>query len=326
MQSAEFAVLGAGAMGSIVGAHLARAGHSVVMLARSQRAREIEQRGLRIKGLIELSQSVPVISDPSKFKGAAVLIVATKTHATTAALAPLQQADIGTAFSMQNGLMKNDQLIAALGQQRVLGSLADASGELLPSGEVLFTRNTMLYLGELDGRNSDRAQSIATTIARSGVRASAVTGVLNLEWSKFASWAGMMILSVTTRANTWKYLIDPDASRVLIRLVREVGALATACGIQLSDRSTLPVASLCAGSEQQAIAALKDLGFRLKSSAPEHRMSTLQDLLAGRALEVEETLGYAVRQGRQAGVSLPLLDAFYHLITGINQIGSLQSQ
>jgi len=320
MQLAEFAILGAGAMGSIVAAHLARAGHSVVVLARSSRAREIEQRGLRIKGLVEISQTVPVISDPSAFKGASVLIVATKTHATDAALAPLRHADIGTAFSMQNGLMKNDQLIAALGPERVLGSLADASGELLPSGEVLFTRNAMLYLGELDGRNSERAQKIASMIANSGVRASAVENVLSLEWSKFASWAGLMVLSVTTRANSWKYLVDPDASIVLIRLVREMGLLAAASHIELSDRSTLPVASICRGSEGTALSCIKDLGFRMKTNSPEHRMSTLQDLLAGRELEVEETLGYAVREAERLNLSLPLLNTFYHLIAGISRI------
>jgi len=275
--------------------------------------------------LIDLSQTVSVISDASAFRGAAVLIVATKTHGTDAALAPIKHADIGVAFSIQNGLMKNDQLINALGRQRVLGSLADASGELLPSGEVLFTRNTMLYLGELDGRHSERAQKIASAIATAGVRSSAVADILSLEWSKFASWAGMMVLSVTSRANTWKYLIDPDASLVLVRLVREVGTLAAACNIELSDRSTLPVASICRGSEVQAVSALKDLGFRLKSSAPEHRMSTLQDLLAGRALEVDETLGYAVREAHRLQLTLPLLDAFYHLISGINRIQSTQA-
>jgi 2-dehydropantoate 2-reductase len=323
MQSCEFAILGAGAMGSIIGAHLARAGHSIVMLARAQRAREIEQRGLRIRGLVEFTQSVPVISDPAAFKGTAVLIVATKTHGTDAALSPLRHADIGTAFSMQNGMMKNDQLVRALGQERVLGSLADASGEVLPSGEVLFTRNGMLYLGELGGSSSGRAQKIASTIEHSGVHASAVTDILSLEWSKFASWAGMMVLSVTTRANSWKYLTDPDASLVLVRLVREVGALAAASGIELSDRSTLPVASICHGSEQQAIATIKHLGYRMKSSAPEHRMSTLQDLSAGRTLEVQETLGYAVVEAQRLKVHVPLLDAFYHLIAGIDKIQHL---
>ena len=290
------------------------------MLARPRRAHDIELHGLRIRGLSEFSQTVEVVSDASRFKGAGTLIVATKTHATMAALEPLRHADIDIAFSMQNGLIKNDQLISVLGRDRVLGSLADASGELLASGEVLFTRNGCLYLGELDGSGGPRAGHIASTIEQAGVHASAVADILSLEWSKFTSWAGLMVLSVTTRANSWKYMVEPDAARVLVRLVREVVALAAARGIALSDRSTLPVASLGMGTEDEAIALLRELGERMRVNAPEHRMSTLQDLLAGRALEVEETLGFAVQQARIIALPMPLLDAFYHLISGIDRI------
>jgi 2-dehydropantoate 2-reductase len=316
----EFAILGAGAMGSIVAAHLGRAGHSVVVLARAQRARDIEQHGLRIKGLVEFTQRVPVIADPSAFKGTEVLIVGTKTHGTDAALAPIKHAQIGVAFSLQNGMMKNQQLIQALGPEHVLGSLADASGEVLPTGEVLFTRNGMLYLGELDGRDSARAQTIATTLHASGVNASAVDHILTLEWSKFASWVGLMALSVTTRANSWKFLVDPNSALVVVRLVREIGALSAASGVELSDRSTLPVAALCRGTQTQAVATLGELGRNMQRTAPQHRMSTLQDLNAGRTLEVEETLGYAVHEAQRLNVATPLLDAVYHLIAGIDRI------
>src|SRR6202789_2361451 len=114
----EFAILGAGAIGSIIGAHLARSGHTVVMLARGQRAQGLELRGLRIKGLVEISQRVPVLTDASEFSGADVLIVETKTYGTDASLAPLPHARVGTAFSIQNGLMKNDQLAAAGAEDR----------------------------------------------------------------------------------------------------------------------------------------------------------------------------------------------------------------
>ena len=106
MDTVEFAVLGAGAMGSIIGAHLARSGHSVVMLARGQRARQIDAQGLRITGLSTFSQPVRVLSEASQLKGAGLLIVATKTYGTETALAPLRGGDIGAAFSVQNGLMK----------------------------------------------------------------------------------------------------------------------------------------------------------------------------------------------------------------------------
>jgi 2-dehydropantoate 2-reductase len=320
MGDVEFAILGAGAIGSIIGAHLARSGHTVVMLARGHRAEDIERRGIRIKGLTEFSQQVPVLTDLSQFSGADVLIVATKTHGTEAALAPLLHAKIGVAFSIQNGLMKNDQLAAAWGRERVLGALADTSGELLPTGETLFTRNEQLYIGELTGGESTRARRIAGIIDGSGVRTSAVSDIESLEWSKFAAWAGLMVLSVTTRAVTWKYLIDPDSALVLARLVREVGALAAARKIPLSDRSPLPVASLLGVTEGEAVAIIQTLGRRLESNAPEHRLSTLQDLESGRALEIEETLGYAVRSAAQLNLPMPLLECFYRLVRGIDRI------
>ena len=58
----EFAVLGAGAIGSILGAHLARAGHRVVMLARGRRAEQIRAEGLRLTGLADFALSVPTLT------------------------------------------------------------------------------------------------------------------------------------------------------------------------------------------------------------------------------------------------------------------------
>lgn len=319
MSKVEFAILGAGAIGSILGAHLARAGHRVVMLARERRAVQVQREGLRIKGLVEFSVPVQTIIDASQLRGADVLIVAMKTSGTAAALEPLRRVDIGAAFSIQNGLMKNEQLIAAFGADRVLGSLANTSGELLPSGEVLFTRNVNLLVGELAGGDSSSAQKIAGTIDAAGVRASAVPDILSREWSKFAAWAGFMVLSISTRAVTWKYLVDPDSALLLARLVREVGSLAKACGVQLTDQSLLPVAAMCRGSEREAVDVVMKAGREFMTNAPDHRMSSLQDLEAGRPLEVEETLGYAVRKAAELKFPLPLLEAFYHLASGIDR-------
>lgn len=320
MSKVEFAILGAGAIGSILGAHLTRAGHSVVMLARERRAQQIRNDGLRIKGLVDISIPVNTLSDASQLRGAEVLIVAMKTSGTAAALEPLRHAAIDVAFSIQNGLLKNEQLIAAFGKDRVLGSLANTSGEMLASGEVVFTRNVNLLVGELDGGETARAQRVAKTIDDSGVRSSAVPDILSREWSKFAAWAGFMALSVSTRAVTWKLLDDPDSALLLARLIREVGMLASASGITLTDQSMLPVATMCRGTEGQAIEAVRQAGAEFMKNAPDHRMSSLQDLEAGRALEVEETLGYAVRKAAELKLPLPLLESFYHLVSGIDRI------
>jgi 2-dehydropantoate 2-reductase len=316
----EFAVLGAGALGSVIGAHLARAGHSVVMLARGRRAEHIQQQGLTITGLVELTQRVPVLTDPAALRSADTLIVATKTPGTAPALAQLRHVDLGRAVSIQNGPIKHELLAAAFGPERVLGSLADTSGEMLTDGRVLFTRNVNILIGELPSGDSARARQLAATIDSSGVRATAVPDILSLEWSKFATWVGMFALSVITRSVTWRYLVDPDTALVLVRMTREMGRLADALGIDLTDKANLPAASLCRGTEESAVELVLEQGRTFEVRAPEHRMSSLQDANAGRPLEIHETLGYALQKARERNVPLPLLDGFYRVLASAERI------
>jgi len=319
MPEFDFAVLGAGAMGSIIGAHLARAGHSVVMLARGARAAHIERSGLTIHGLAELTTAVKTLRDPHALKSAGTLIVATKTPGTAASLEPLRSAQFDVTLSIQNGPLKNELLAAAFGAERVLGALADTSGELLPGGEVLFTRNVSLYVGELGGTDSARVRELVHTLASSGLRTTATSEIKTLEWSKFCGWVGFMAVSVTTRALTWQCLSDPDAALLVARLVREMGTLARALGIPLSDRAVLPAASLCAAAESEAVEMILKLGEDYRRSAPTHRMSALQDVEAGRPLEVHETLGYASAKSRELGLDLPLLTAFTRLLAAVDR-------
>ena len=111
----EFAILGAGALGSILGAHLAGAGHSVVMLARGRRAEQIQSEGLRINGLSDLTIRVPTLMDPKVLHSASVLIVAMKTPGTVDALANLKHVRFDVALSIQNGPLKNELLADAFG-------------------------------------------------------------------------------------------------------------------------------------------------------------------------------------------------------------------
>ena len=318
MTQAEYAILGAGALGSILGAHLAKSGRDVVLLARGRRAEQVAADGLAIEGLVSLNLRVPVLVDPRQLSGAETLIVATKAISTASSLEPLRHADIGSALSIQNGLLKDDLLGAAFGRERVLGALANFSGELLPSGTVLFTRNNGLTVGELDGSMSERVRRIVDTLEQSGVRANASDDIVAAEWTKFAAWVGLMALSVTTRRNTWEYLCHPGAARVLVRLVREVGLLAAARGVRLVGAPVLPIPQLCEMSEERAVEIVIAVGRSFRENAPTHRVSALQDVEAGRPLELDETIGHVVAMARQLEVPAPLLDSFYCLLGAIS--------
>ena len=320
MARSEFAIVGAGALGSILAAHLVRNGHSVALLARGQRAQQVREQGLRIKGVSEIATPVEVLTDPAQLRETGTLIIATKTPGSEQTLASLSHVKLDRALSVQNGVMKDDLLAQTYGRERTLGSLADTSGELLASGEVLFTRNVNLFIGELDGSMSDTARGIVKDIDDSGVRATLMPDIVSREWSKFVGWVGFVSLSLTTRAVTWRFLSDPDAALLIVRLTRELASLAKALGIPLTeDRAILPLGTVLGGDEAQAVAAVQKIGADYQTKAPEHRMSALQDLLAGRALEIHETLGYALRKATELKLSLPLLANFYSLVSAIDR-------
>jgi len=314
----DYAILGAGALGSVLGAHLARAGHRVMLLARGERAAQIEREGVTLRGLAAFTMPVPVLRDPSALSAARVLIVATKTPGTAQALAALRHAAFDAAFSIQNGPGKNELLAEAFGRECVLGALADTSAELLADGAVLFTRNVSVTIGELPAGSSERVRRIVHEIDASGVRCKDSAQVLSLEWSKFCAWTGLMAVAVTTRLPTWRFLVDPDSALVIARIVRETARLAQALGIALTDESVLPVASMASGTEADAVRSITAAGEHSRSTAPGHRVSSLQDLERGRPLEVHQTLGYAVAKTRELGLELPLLETFYSLVAALD--------
>jgi 2-dehydropantoate 2-reductase len=311
----RFAILGAGALGTILGAHLSRAGHEVVMIARGERARVLQRLGLVLNGLSDIKARPQVVDDPSKLLETGTLIVATKAIDTAKALDSLKHLRLDNAFSVQNGVLKNELLATVFGYSRVIGAMADFSGELLANGEVKFTRNVCLHLGEEKGGMSPRVEALAAAIDAAGVRAAAASNIRTREWSKYAGWIAQFPLAVLTRQITWKFLMDERSATVIVRIVREAARLAEAMKIELLDMPPLPVPSIVHGSDAQALAIVRDIGQKFFDNSPEHRMSAQQDVLRGSRLETEETLGYALRKARELDVPMPTLDTCYRIIT-----------
>src|SRR5262245_33864603 len=160
----KFAILGAGALGSILGAHLARAGHEVAMIARGERARTLQRQGLVLTGLSDIKARTAVYEDARKLRETETLIIATKAIDTAQSIDALKHLKVDNALSVQNGVLKNELLARVFGFSRVLGAMADFSGELLANGEVKFTRNVALHVGEEKGGLSPRAENLAKLI------------------------------------------------------------------------------------------------------------------------------------------------------------------
>ena len=310
----RFAILGAGALGTILGAHLSRAGHEVAMIVRGERARTLQRQGLVLNGLSDIKARPTVIDDPQKLRETGTLIVATKAIDSMQSLEALRHLRLDNAFSVQNGVLKNELLARVFGFSRVLGAMADFSGELLANGEVKFTRNVCLHIGEEKGGASPRADELAAAIDAAGVRCVAASNIRTREWSKYAGWIAQFPLAVLTRQITWKFLMDERSAMVIVRIVREAAQLAAAMKIELSDMPPLPVPSIVNASDAQAVEIIRGIGQKFLDTSPEHRMSAQQDVLRGSRLEYEETLGYALAKGRELGVPMPTLDTCYRIL------------
>lgn len=317
----QFTIVGAGALGTILGAHLLAAGHGVTMVARGARARFLAERGLVVRGLRDFELPCTVVTPGTPIADTGVLVYTVKTYQMQDALAALAALTPGAVFSVANGVMKNEQLVAVYGAARVLGCMANVSGELLASGEVSFTRNVRMPLGALPGYAGPDPAGIASAIHAAGVVAEAVPDIQTVEWSKFVGWLAMFTLAVIARTTTGVYLENPRLAAVGVRLVREAAAIAAARGIALVDQSPIPVVSVAnAADDATATEYLRDIGRNLIRQAPTHRMSALQDLEAGRALEVHETLGYALAEATRLGLPAPTIALCYELCAGLDSL------
>src|SRR5262250_3988349 len=119
----------------------------VVVVARGERAAILRQRGIVLGGLADFTVPVAVATDPREVETADVLLVAVKTYDTEPALAGLQHLRVRSALSLQNGVLKNEQLASVFGWERVLGAAVVVSGELQESGAVRFTLNERFAVG-----------------------------------------------------------------------------------------------------------------------------------------------------------------------------------
>jgi 2-dehydropantoate 2-reductase len=311
----KFAILGAGALGTILGAHLSRAGHEVAMIVRGDRARVLQRQGLVLNGLSDIKARTTVIDDPNKLRETGTLIIATKAIDSAQSLETLRHLRLENTFSVQNGVLKNELLAGMFGYSRVLGAMANFSGELLPNGEVKFTRNVYLHIGEEKGGLSPRAVEIAAAIDAAGVRCAAESNIRTREWSKYAGWIAQFPMAVLTRQLTWKFMTDERTAMIMVRIVREAAQLAAALNIELLDAPPIPVPSIVHGSDTQAVEVIREIGQKFFETSPDHRMSAQQDVLRGSRLEYEETLGYALAKGRELGVPMPTLDTCYRILT-----------
>jgi 2-dehydropantoate 2-reductase len=310
----KLAVLGAGAIGGLVAAHLAHAGADVVVIARGAALATLRDTGLRVIGPDgDIVASPPATDDLSVIGGCDAVLLTLKATA-IAAVAPALAAALGprTAIvTMQNGIPwwyfdrhggpldgtrlrtvdPGGAIAASLDAGRVIGCVVYPAAEALRPGVIRHVEGTRLALGELDGARTDRVRAIAETLGGAGFKAPIRSTIRDEIWLKLLGNATLNPLSALTRARLDVMLADPALAALAADLMEEVASVARALGVRLE----LSVA--------QRLAGAKRVG--------EHKVSTLQDLEAGRPLELEALTGAVLEIAERLAVDTPRLGAVY---------------
>jgi 2-dehydropantoate 2-reductase len=304
----KFAVAGAGAIGAYIGAKMAQAGCDVTLFARGSHCRAMQERGVRVTGAEGDFEVRPRVVDALDAAGRVdVVFLAVKAHSLPA-LAPQLPALFGpetTVVSMQNGipwwyfegaerldtLDPGGAIARAIESRRVIGSIVYLSTETIEPGVIRHIQGNRITIGEPDGSRSERCRAISEVLVASGLRAPITTHIRQEIWVKLLGNIAFNPISALTGATLQTMAQDSDVSPLVRAIMAETECVARKVGIEI------PV------TIEQRIAGAEKVG--------EHKTSMLQDLEAGRPLELEAIAGAALEVGERLGVAMPHTRAVY---------------
>jgi 2-dehydropantoate 2-reductase len=305
-------VVGAGALGSIYAAYLAKGGHQVSLVARGERASGLAKHGISVVGEGAFTVRCNIVTQPETLKEADVIILAIKTYDMAQALASLRGMKVKSALSVQNGVLKNQMLSEVFGPPAIVGAISMIGGDVFPAegdlpGAVRYNIAGPTIMGEPAGGPSARVKELVEIFEQSGLKAKASDDITSVEWSKFVGWSGFSSLAVMTRLPTWRFMLDADTALIAARVMRETAAVAIRHGVKLLD-SGFTSKAFIEGSEEEAVKAVQAYGEDRRVGAPTFRQSILQDADRNRRLEVNETLDYTLSLAKKYGIAVPTLD------------------
>jgi 2-dehydropantoate 2-reductase len=297
-------VIGAGAMGSLYGGLLARAGVEVVLVDPwAAHVEAIQRGGLRLDGLTG-DLRIPVAAT-TEIEGAGpvdVAVVLTDANATPEAARAAARCLVadGFAVTLQNGIGNVEALAAVLGERRVVGGLSYHSAAVRGPGHVSHTHAGPTWLGELDGARSRRVERLAAALAMAGFTPEIVDDIRGLIWSKWVHNCAINALCAVTGLRVGEIPRHAGADRLQTRIIEEALAVVRARGIRLPDPD--PMATIKAFC-------------RVKFNKP----SMLQHVEQGKRTEVDALNGALVREGQALGIPTPYNEALAWLTQAVEQ-------
>jgi 2-dehydropantoate 2-reductase len=308
------AILGAGATGGFLGARLAKAGADVVLIARGPHLQAMRESGLRlIEPDGESTVRVEATDDLGAVRGADAVFMTVKAHSVPA-IAERLAANLGAdtaVVSAQNGIPwwyfqrhggelegtyletvdPGGMVGRTIDPERVIACIVYPATSVIGPGIVRHVEGEKFSLGELDGIKTQRILALSGLLASAGLKAPVQSRIRQELWVKLLGNAVFNPLSALTRASLGEMAESPVLAPIVRAAMEEVDAVARRLGVEI------PVTI--------------DQRIRGAARVGAHKTSMLQDLEAGRPMEIDAVVGSVVELAGRLNVPVPHLQTTY---------------
>jgi 2-dehydropantoate 2-reductase len=315
----KIAIIGAGAIGGLVGAKLALAGEDVTFIVRGANLDAIGRNGIKLisaEGEEQVARNVKATDRYDEAGPQDIVVLAMKAHQVEAVAndVPKLFGPDTVVVTMQNGIpywyfhqhggtlagtpvrsVDPSGLVAAkIPAQRVIGCVVYPASELIAPGVVKHIEGDRFPVGELDGSTSERVNRVSACFTGAGFKAPVLDNIRSEIWLKL--WGNLTFNPISSLSHST--LVDicqyPPSRELAAAMMREAQAVAHKLGIEF--RVTL----------EKRIAGAEKVG--------KHKTSMLQDVEAGRAPEIDALVGAVVELARLTETPTPHIDTVYSLV------------
>ena len=323
----KICIFGAGAIGGYMGAKLAQAGADVSLVARGPHLAAMQAKGLTLieEGCEPVTVQVRASADAAELGTQDYVIVTLKAHSVPAVVGAMQPliGEHTTIVSGVNGVpwwyfhkiggpLEGTRLHSVdpgnvqwdgFGPDRVLGCVVYPAAEVSIPGTIRHIEGNRFSLGEPDGSTSDRAVALSQVLRSAGLKAPVRPRLRDEIWVKLWGNLSFNPISALTLATLDVLCTDPGTREVARRMMLEAQVIGEKLGV------TFPI----------------DVERRIDGGAAvgAHRTSMLQDLDAGRPMEIDALIGSVQELGRITATPTPTIDTVLALVALRGRIGGL---
>lgn len=310
-------IWGAGAVGATIGAHLARAGHDVVLVdVVAEHIAAIRDHGLAIEGPIAaFTQRAPAFTPDQlhgRYRRSLLCVKAQHTAAAAEAMRPFL-ADDGYVVSAQNGL--NERVIAGIvGRDRTIGAFVNFGADYLGPGRVIHGGHGAVVLGELDGRITPRLDALHAALRDFEPAAITTDNIWGYLWGKLA-YGALLFATALTNDSIADALALPRHAALYRALGAEILAVAAAEQVSPEGFNGFAPAAFRADADHAATRrSIDEMVAHNRRSAKSHSGIWRDLAVRKRKTEVDAQLAIVSEIAASHGLRTPLVDRLVGLV------------